>query len=247
MLIDVDSWWLPQRLHGETAVVVKTNHAGVTFDEELSEGVSGIGRERFVIAVGIPQTDGAVLEFEVQNACVFSGDRGVQSSEPGKDLAHLAHEKPEDVDEVHTGFEHQQLRHRSKVRLSRQIRVRSPPVAHSRSDRDRVWTSDNARLQQQSKLAMPGLESEVVVDHEANAVGRSPRHDGLRLTERRRKGLLADDVDATLTGQRAQRLVRVRWRDDVDKIRSLPIEHFLRIAVDSRDAESCGDPFSAGT
>ena len=88
------------------------------------------------------------------------------------------------------------------------------------------------------QLSMPRLESEVVVHHEANAVGRSPGDNRPRLVQGGRERLLADDVYSTFTCHRTQLLMRLRRRDDVDEIRPFAVEHLGGIGVYLRHPES---------
>ena len=88
---------------------------------------------------------------------------------------------------------------------------------------------------------MPGLETKVLVHHEAHLRRRRIGDDGLRLRKRRRQRLLADDVDAALRGLGAYRLMRRRRRDDVHEVRLLRVEHLAVVGVEPGVAELLRD------
>ena len=90
--------------------------------------------------------------------------------------------------------------------------------------------------QQAFDFAMPRLETEVLVHHEADAGLPSVAGNLPRLLKRRSKRLLADNMDTHLTGNAAHFEMRVRWRDHIDKIGPFLHEHFPVVRVMSRDA-----------
>src|SRR5262249_20992828 len=92
-------------------------------------------------------------------------------------------------------------------------------------------------------LAVPGLEAEVLVDHEPDARGPAQVHHPPRLVERGRERLLADDVYATLGRGLADLGVGRWWRDDVDEVGALGRDRLEGGGIPPRDTKlrSCRD------
>ena len=154
-------------------------------------------------------------------------------------------EIPIHVDEVHAGFENQQLRHRAEVRLPCQVGIGLPAVAHPRATRERVQAADRVPVEQAAKLAVPRLKTEVVVHHEPDARPPGLFDNDRRFADARRQRLLAENVDTTLRGEPRQRQMRVRRSDDVDEVGALDVEHLRHVGVRPRHVEFAGDTICA--
>ena len=98
--------------------------------------------------------------------------------------------------------------------------------------------ANRVQIEQPPQLAMPGLETEIVVHHQPDArVFRCiheppprPRTSGLMPS--------AKDMDAVLARQTTDLAVRRRGRDDVDEVRSLGFQHRRDVCVDATDSKS---------
>ncbi len=87
-----------------------------------------------------------------------------------------------------------------------------------------IVDSDSNRCAQLTlQLAVPGLEAEIFMNHEAHSCGVGIGNDLAGLSKRGGKRLLADDVNATLRGLRTNGGMRGRRGDDVDKVGLLGI------------------------
>src|SRR5262249_33753471 len=114
-----------------------------------------------------------------------------------------------------------------------------PAVPGARSKRQGVQPGpDRAGVEQPLDLAVPGLEAEVLVDHEPHSVRGAALDHRTRLVERRRHWLLADDVDALFGGGLTDLGVGRGRGDDVDEVGAFALERFAEVGVLPRQAEA---------
>ena len=143
------------------------------------------------------------MELEQHHPSILADDRGIVPAKRRVHLSYLAGEIPEHIDEVHTGLEDEQLRHGAKVWLTVEVGARPPSVAHARAARDCMHRPNRVRIEQPPQLAMPGLETEIVVHHlQPDARVFRCIHERLGILERRGQWLLAKNIlDAVLSSQ----------------------------------------------
>ena len=84
---------------------------------------------------------------------------------------------------------------------------------------------------------MPGLETEIVMHHQAHAGLCRDLHDGSRFLHRRRQRLLAEDMHPALRRQSGQRQMGLGRRDDIHEVGLLAVEHGGDIGIGAGNAE----------
>jgi hypothetical protein len=102
----------------------------------------------------------------------------------------------EGVDPVNGGLVDEESRHLLEIGLAVEIGTRSLAVARAQAKGGLIRRADCARADQALRLAVPGLETDVFMHGEAEAVGFRHADCVARASGAIAKGFLANDVGA---------------------------------------------------
>ena len=176
-------------------------------------------------------------------SCVLTGYDRIELSQIGEDAADVAEQELERIDEMDRGLVNEKALHGLEIGLAVEISAGALPVPRPQPERCLVDVAQYLSVEPALDLAIPGLETKIVVHDELNAGALGFRHRRLRLRQRLAERFLTDGIDPALRRQPDQRQMRRRRADDVDQIGPLGVKHRRGVGVDARYPEPLGEAF----
>ncbi len=218
----------------DDAVAVEAQHAAFAFDQHLAHRQAAVLGLVVGQAIAVEQARHTILHVEDDEAGVFSRDHRVELAQGAKHPFDFAEQEAECIDQVDRGFVHQKARHLLEVGLPVEVGTRALTVAGSQPEGGLIDFTQQSRSQQPLQFAMPRLEPEILVDRDPDTGLVCDAHGLVSLGQRSAKRLLADHVDAACRGLCDGCQVRFRRRDDVEQLRSGPVQHRPEVAEGGR-------------
>ena len=107
---------------------------------------------------------------------IFSRDDRIEPAQIGENAADVAEQKPERVDEMDRRLVNEKALHGLEIGLPVEIGARALPVSRPQPERCLVDIAQRAAVEPALDLAIPGLETEIVVHDklDAGALGFRP-------------------------------------------------------------------------